>query len=373
MNQQDLEMIKFISIFVIDAHLGNLENIIKDKETEIIDNYKIVEQNMISENIEDDSNEIDLLANTDELKYYNGYGAFSKDGKEYIIKINKNQKTPTTWSHIIANEKFGTCVTESNGGYTWYKNSRLNRVSSWDNSSIINIPSEIIYLQDEENGKTWTPTAMVKPDDKNYNTIFGFGYAKFVHCSDNIMQELEVYVPINESAKINVLTLTNNAPKKKKIRIIYYIKPVIGEDEIKSDGKISLEYKENNNMIIARKIYNSDELNNIVYISSSEKIKSYTGDKTKFLGDGGLENPDGLKTIRLDNNDALGKKTCIAIELNVEIESFSNKKVSIILGAEENVDIATDVAYRYSNLQNCKTELQNVKNKWNELLGKVKE
>ena len=372
MNQQDLEMIKFISIFVIDAHLGNLENIIKDKETEIIDNYKIVEQNMISENIEDDSNEIDLLANTDELKYYNGYGAFSKDGKEYIIKINKNQKTPTTWSHIIANEKFGTCVTESNGGYTWYKNSRLNRVSSWDNSSIINIPSEIIYLQDEENGKTWTPTAMVKPDDKNYNTIFGFGYAKFVHCSDNIMQELEEYVPINESAKINVLTLTNNAPKKKKIRIIYYIKPVIGEDEIKSDGKISLEYKENNNMIIARKIYNSDELNNVVYISSSEKIKSYTGDKTKFLGDGGLENPDGLKTIRLDNNDALGKKTCIAIELNVEIESFSNKKVSIILGAEENVDIATDVAYRYSNLQNCKTELQNVKNKWNELLGKVK-
>ena len=372
MNQQDLEMIKFISIFVIDAHLGNLENIIKDKETEIIDNYKIVEQNMISENIEDDSNEIDLLANTDELKYYNGYGAFSKDGKEYIIKINKNQKTPTTWSHIIANEKFGTCVTESNGGYTWYKNSRLNRVSSWDNSIIINIPSEIIYLQDEENGKTWTPTAMVKPDDKNYNTIFGFGYAKFVHCSDNIMQELEVYVPINESAKINVLTLTNNAPKKKKIRIIYYIKPVIGEDEIKSDGKISLEYKENNNMIIARKIYNSDELNNVVYISSSEKIKSYTGDKTKFLGDGGLENPDGLKTIRLDNNDALGKKTCIAIELNVEIESFSNKKVSIILGAEENVDIATDVAYRYSNLQNCKTELQNVKNKWNELLGKVK-
>ena len=88
MNQQDLEMIKFISIFVIDAHLGNLENIIKDKETEIIDNYKIVDQNMISENIEDDSNEIDLLANTDELKYYNGYGAFSKDGKNsFFISI----------------------------------------------------------------------------------------------------------------------------------------------------------------------------------------------------------------------------------------------------------------------------------------------
>ena len=369
---QDLNLIKFVSSLVIDSHLGNLQNIIKDMEEDVLDEYRIVENTPKIIEKEDNTKDIDILNNIKKPKYYNEYGAFTEDGKEYVIRVNKENKLPTTWSHIIANEKFGSVVTESGGGYTWYKNSRLNRITSWQNSACSNIPSEIIYLQDEENGKTWTPTAMVKPDDKNYNTIFGFGYAKFVHCSDNIMQELEVYVPINESAKINVLTLTNNAPKKKKIRIIYYIKPVIGEDEIKSDGKISLEYKENNNMIIARKIYNSDELNNVVYISSSEKIKSYTGDKTKFLGGGGLENPDGLKTIRLDNNDALGKKTCIAIELNVEIESFSNKKVSIILGAEENVDIATDVAYRYSNLQNCKTELQNVKNKWNELLGKVK-
>ena len=52
-------------------------------------------------------------------------------------------------------------------------------------------------------------------------------------------------------------------------------------------------------------------------------------------------------------------------------ESFSNKKVSIIFGAEENVDIATDVAYRYSNLQNCKTELQNVKNKLHKYIKNI--
>ena len=268
---------------------------------------------------------------------------------------------PTTWSHIIANEKFGSVLTESGGGYTWYKNSRLNRITSWQNSACSNIPSEIIYLKDEENGRIWTPTAMPMPDDKNYNAIFGFGYAKYIHSSDEITQELEVFVPQEESCKINILTLKNNAPKKKKLKILYYIKPVIGEDEIKSDTYIRLKYEENSNMIIAKNLYNVDEFNDTIYVSSSEKIKSFTGNKKTF----------GVNKVRLDNDSGIGKKSCIAIELEVEIESFSDKKISIILGAEENLVSAKDIAYKYSKVQNCNMELGKVKNKWNDLLGKL--
>ena len=50
----------------------------------------------------------------------------------------------------MANKKFGTLVTENMGGYTWYKNSRLNRVTSWENQPNYDIPSEIIYLKDQE-------------------------------------------------------------------------------------------------------------------------------------------------------------------------------------------------------------------------------
>ena len=49
------------------------------------------------------------------------YGAFSEDGKEYIITINKNKRLPTVLSHIMANDKFGTLVTENMGGYTCIK------------------------------------------------------------------------------------------------------------------------------------------------------------------------------------------------------------------------------------------------------------
>jgi len=46
------------------------------------------------------------------LKYYNEYGGFSEDGKEYIIKTNKNNKLPTVWSHVLANPNFGTVITQ---------------------------------------------------------------------------------------------------------------------------------------------------------------------------------------------------------------------------------------------------------------------
>ena len=55
----------------------------------------------------------------------------------------------------MANKKFGTLVTQSMGGYTWYKNSRLNRVTAWENQPNFDIPSEIIYLVDKESGKVF--------------------------------------------------------------------------------------------------------------------------------------------------------------------------------------------------------------------------
>ena len=37
-------------------------------------------------------NDIDVLNNIKEPKYYNEYGAFSEDGKEYVIRVNKENK-----------------------------------------------------------------------------------------------------------------------------------------------------------------------------------------------------------------------------------------------------------------------------------------
>ena len=371
-DKKDLEFLEFISVLTIYCAKGSLENNIKDLEEEYLENYKEVTTEEISNvYVEESTEDIDILRNKEALKYYNKYGGFSEDGKEYCIKVNKQNRLPTVWSHILANEKFGTIVTENMGGYSWYKNSRLNRITSWNNNPSYDIPSEVIYIKDVETKKTWSLGLNPMPDDRNYNVIYGFGYVKYMHNSLGIEQELEIFVPREDSCKIGILNLNNKTPNRKKLRLYYYIKPVIGEDEIKTSKNIHMQFDRNHNIIIANNQYVNEIDKTQIYVSSSEKIKSYTGDKKFFLGKKGLSNPDGIQKIQLNNSDGIGKNSCIAFEIEVEIESFSNKEIVFILGAEETKMDCKNISYKYSKLQNCKQELSNVKHYWKELLGRL--
>ena len=67
----------------------------------------------------------------------------------------------------------------------------------------------------------------------------------------------------------------------------------------------------------------------------------------------------------------MGKKPCIAYEIEVEIESLSDKEIIFMLGAEESIIDGKNIAYKYSKIQNCRQELENVKNYWKNLLGRL--
>ena len=367
---KDVQTIKFVAKLNINSHDGKLENAINDMEEEYLETLKNIGENLVEKGIQiaqNQNDDITLLENVEELKYFNEYGAFAADGKEYWITFNKNNRVPTVWSSILANEKFGTIVTENMGGYTWYKNSRLNRVSGWNNTPSLDIPSEIIYLKEPEEGKVWSLGANPMPDDKNYNVVYGFGFAKYIHKSEKIIQELTVFVPREDSCKVGILTLKNTAPIKKKLELIYYIKPVLGEDEIKSDNYINVEYEKNNNIVTAKNLYNMEFPDEAIYISSSEKIKSFTGDKKFFIGNGDLSNPDGVKKVALNNESGLGKQSCIAVQIEIELESFETKEISIILGATDDNEYR-DTAYKYQKIQNCNLELEKIKKNWKDLL-----
>ena len=371
-DKNDIKLLETMAIIVIDSSKGSLKNNIKEIEEEYLENYKeISEEQKGNVIIEDEKAEVGTLINENELKYFNEFGGFSADGKEYHIKVSKENRLPTVWSHIMANENFGSVVTENLGGYSWYKNSRLNRVSSWANNPSYDIPSEVIYLKDNESGKCWSLGLNPMPDNEDYYVTYGLGYSKYMHNSNGIEQILEVFVPKEDSCKVSILTLKNTTPNHKKMKLYYYMKPVIGEDEIKSDGFININYDRNNNLVLAESLYNADIENMKIFASCSEKISSYTGDRSFFFGDGDISNPAALRKVMLNNENSLGKRACIAYEIEIELESFAEKEISIVLGAQVDSIDCKNIAYKYSKISNCTQELDIVKNFWNELLGRV--
>ena len=332
---------------IIDAKKGSLENIMLEQEEEYLLKYNV----KTKKNLEEEKQFEKYAMEEMNLKFKNSYGGFSEDGREYVIVDSVS--TPSAWCNILANENFGTIVTQNLGGFSWYKNSRLNRISKWSNDTIIDTPSESIYVQDIDLGKYW------RLGKGNHITVYGFGYSRYEQNKLDLKQQLDVFVSMKDNIKINLLKLKNNTNNIKNINLIYVLDLVLDEDEIKSNGNIVLNFNKEENLIYARNLYNSG-IKNICYVYSSEKISSYTGnyDSINYACD---------KDLNFENS--LGNKPCIAIKIEIEIKAFEEKEIAFVVGAENNKE---DFKLNYKDIKYCKNEYINAKNYWATLLEKVR-
>lgn len=363
LEQDDLDLLEFRANLILDASLGNIETQLKDLEEEFI-SRRINEKECrgrVTSLLATNDNVETLNEDYTNLKYYNEYGGFTENGFEYKFKVSEEKKLPTVWSMILANPEFGTLVTQNLGGFTWYKNSRLNRITAWNNTPSRDIPSEIIYLENEENGRKWSLSQNISKNQE-YHLTYGFGYVNIKTLKDEILHELDTFVPLDSNVKINILRLKNTSSEQKKLKIVYYIKPVLGEDEIKTSNFIKVEQK--GNFVTAVNMYKHEFKNEEIFITSNKKINTFTGDKDEFLGRGSLNNPQQ----HFDNKNGLYKKSCIAIEIETALDAYEAKNVLLNLGVkQENKFLNED----YRDVEKCEELLKNTKQYWFELLNKV--
>ena len=372
LNDEDKELLRVRANAVFYGGSGKIEYQLDEMDFEFdkeLKNIKYQNKKKIRA-IEQNKEILNDKISMENLKFFNEYGGFSDDGKEYIINVNKSKRLPLAWSNILANENFGTVVTDAMGGYTWYKNSRLNRITSLFNDAVKDLPSEAIFLQDCENENSWSVSVSPMPDNNEYYIKYGLGYCKFLHSSCNLSQEVEVFVPKEDSVKVNIIHLKNLLPKKRKIKLVFYAKLAMDEDEIKSDGCINLRYDYNNNVIIAKNIIN-DDFQNFVYFCSSERINSYTGNKDEFFGSGNIHNPEGLKIERFSNSNTLNNSNILAFNIEIELEALQSKDIVIAMGEEEKIFNCKNMAYKYSKIESCRREHDLVKRFWNDITTKI--
>ena len=280
-----------------------------------------------------------------ELLYDNEYGGFSKDGKEYKIKIKKNERTPMPWSHIMANDKFGTLVTANGGGYTWHGNSRENKLTSWSNDMIGDAASEIIYIKTNEGVYTATP---IVTNDREYIITYGFGYAVYETEYEEIEQKLTTFIPKDGCEKINVLKLKNNSEELKEIKLYYYINPVLGVS--REYTKKHIFSKKNGNRIELYNKYRENYDEFVTYISTNEAINSYTTEKENFDIKLGIQ------------KEIIGvcKDVCAVFEVKFNLESNEEKTIYFSLGEQEE-----------NSFQNVEEKLKETKEYWSKLLNTV--
>ena len=92
--------------FIIEANKGSIRNVLNELEEDYLYSIKNIAQDKKENIIKPEFENINNYFNVKNLKYYNEYGGFSEDGTEYHIRIHKDQKLPTVWSHLLTNQNF---------------------------------------------------------------------------------------------------------------------------------------------------------------------------------------------------------------------------------------------------------------------------
>jgi len=317
-----------------------------------------------------------------ELGFYNGFGGFTPDGREYVIAPPAGRRPPAPWVNVLANPRFGTVVSEGGSAYTWCENAHELRLTPWHNDPVTDVGGETIYLRDEESGEVWHPTSLPDPGDERddsdalpYLTRHGFGYSVFEHDAAGIHSELTVFVAIDAAVKFSVLVLRNDSGRSRRLSATGYVEWVLGDLRAKSGPHISTDVAADSGALYARNPYSNDFGDWVAFFDVDANDRAFatiTGDRTEFIGrNGSLRRPAALRRMRLSGRIGAGRDSCAAIQVPFELAPGQTREIVFRLGMGRSADEAGQLVQRFRGGAAKSEALDAVHSHWRQTLGAV--
>ncbi|BCX02272.1 MAG: hypothetical protein KatS3mg053_0210 [Candidatus Roseilinea sp.] len=306
------------------------------------------------------------------LRYDNGLGGFTLDGREYVIYLTRGQHTPAPWSNVIANPDFGCLVTESGGGFTWHANSGENRLTPWSNDPLCDPPGEAIYLRDEETAEVWSPTPQPMGDDAPYLIRHGAGYSIFEHHSHRLKQRVQVFVAPDAPVKLVQVRLENTSRRSRRITATFYAEWVLGVRREETQPYIVTEFDHARQALLARNPYSMDFGECVAFAAANKRLHGLTADRAEFLGRmGSVHAPAALKRIGLAGAVGPGLDPCAALQLHLDLAPGGSEEVYFILGQGDDRAEALRWVEHFQNPDNAAAAWRAVQRLWDGILGAV--
>jgi cyclic beta-1,2-glucan synthetase len=314
-----------------------------------------------------------LSAESKDLEFFNGYGGFRRDGREYVIVLDGGQTTPAPWINVIANTSFGFQVGADGGGYTWCTNSRERQLTPWSNDPVMNRPGEVFYVRDEDTGELWSPTASPIRDYSNpYVITHGQGFSRFEHTSRGIELMLEQFVAHDDPVKISRLVLRNISGKPRRLTVTSYAEWILGSSRRATAGHIATEYSASDGAIYASNPWHHFFPERIAFSHLSGGIAAWTADRADFIGHNGtMDNPAALAAgRRMKAISGTGYDACAVLQTAVTLPASGQTEIVALLGDASNKVEARRLVANYSVIDAGASLAASAKN-WDDFLGSI--
>ena len=267
------------------------------------------------------------------------FGYFDDSNKEYVITT---PKTPLPWINYLGCNEFFSLISNTCGGYTFYKDAKLLRLTRYRYN---NVPGDIngkyFYIKDGETvwNPGWKPT---QTELDSYECRHGIGYSRFTGAKNGVEASVLTFVPMDDNCEVSSLKLTNNSSEKKELTLFSYVEWCLwnADDDMKNfQRNLSIGEVEVVGSTIYHKTEYRERRNHYAVYSVNTKVDGFDTSRDEFLGAyRGAESPAAVEEGACRNSMASGWSPIASHQINVTLEPGETKSYVFVLGYIENAE-----------------------------------
>ena len=265
------------------------------------------------------------------------FGHFDDDRKEYVITT---PQTPLPWINYLGSEDFFSLVSNTAGGYSFYRDARMRRLTRYRyNSSPLDMDGHHIYIKDGDTvwNPGWQPT---KTELDSYTCRHGLGYTILEGKKNGISAAQELFVPKGDACELDRLTLKNETDAAKELDVFSYVEFCLWDaidDSSNFQRNFSTGEVEVEPGIIYHKTEYRERRNHYAVFWSNTPVTSFDTTRDAFCGVyGGPADPQAVRAGHCSGSIAHGWAPVGALHIHVTLASGEEKKILFGLGYIEN-------------------------------------
>lgn len=290
------------------------------------------------------------------------FGRFDDINKEYVINT---PKTPYPWINYLGTEEFFSLISNTSGGYCFYKDARLRRITRYRYNNVpLDMGGRYFYIND--GGDVWSHSwAPVKKDLSFYECRHGLGYTVITGERGGVRVEQTAFVPLKYNGEVHKIVVKNTTDKEKSFKLFSFVEFCLWnaqDDTTNFQRNFSTGEVEVEGSVIYHKTEYRERRNHYAFYSVNAPVCGFDTDRDTFIGMyNGFENPQCVIDGKSQNSVASGWAPIASHCLDITLKAGEEKEFVFILGYVENEEDKKWDALDVINKDNAKAMIEKFK------------
>jgi len=266
------------------------------------------------------------------------YGHFDDAHREYVIT---NPATPFPWINYLGNEDFFGLISNTAGGYDFYKDAKFRRITRYRYNGVpMDAGGRYFYVVDGDT--VWNPGwKPCKTALDSYECRHGMNYTRITGAKNGVEASVLFFVPLNTWAEVQKLTLKNQTGEVKQLKLFSLTEWCLWNAATDmenfqrnwSTGEVEIE----GSTIYHKTEYKERRNHYAYYALANAQVDGYDTDRESFLGlYNGFDAPQCVTEGKPRNSVAHGWSPIASHYVEVTLQPGEQRDFIFVLGYVEN-------------------------------------